>query len=152
MKLSNQNLLIAAVVLVIVYMWYKDAKTKGKLPKWFSKTTGDTNTDNTTATNTPNTSISSGNASSGTTEILDYSKVLQKGNKGINVQALQQAINVRLAAPYPRIAVDGVFGSETENAIQLILGNGVKKASVNMINAKASQTGNNSFNPFWFIS
>lgn len=48
--------------------------------------------------------------------------LLKKGSSGTAVQNLQQALNQLLPAPVTKLVVDGIFGSQTEEAVLYVLG------------------------------
>lgn len=66
---------------------------------------------------------------------VNIDKILSKGDKGLEVKALQQSI-VASGVPLPKYGDDGIFGMETESALVEIAG--VKKISLSGFQALVS--------------
>lgn len=66
---------------------------------------------------------------------LDKNLVLSKGAKGAEVSELQRLIKKEDASQLPIYGIDGIFGSETEDALNIL--RGVKQISINDFNSSS---------------
>lgn len=80
--------LVGLIVLILIYKFYKDSKK-------------------------PNPSSSDGGSGSSSSSVPDYNKVLSNGSTGSEVSTLQNMLNARGYS----LAVDGIFGTNTEAAL-----------------------------------
>ncbi|HTN47191.1 MAG TPA: hypothetical protein VL098_12655 [Flavipsychrobacter sp.] len=97
------------------------------IKKFVKGTAGTDNSDDGSGTNT--TGTGSGTVKTGNTgvSVLDWNKVLKSGVKGSEVLTLQQAMNkynnlLSVKKFSPALVEDGIFGSNTANALQKLTG------------------------------